>query len=334
MEENTQQTNEAPVQQQGQGQQGQAQGGLSDLDAVRSQYGINPKGQPQQKQETPKQQATPQEKTPVKAEGKPEAEELFELKINGKLQKLTKQQVLDYANRSYAAEQRFTEAKRMKEEADKVLATLKSGKDPLKALIEHGGFSKEQIRDAIEDFYNREFIEPTKLTEEQRRMKEYEEKLKSYEEKERLEAEKKKQEEEEQLTAREREHLQNQIIEALDSSGLPKTKYFASRMAFYMRQNLLNGWEAPVSAIVEQVKQERSQIMSDLTENASVEQLISLFGENVINKIRKHDLEQLRAKRSVSGPVGQASKAEPRQGGRPSWDEVQENLKKARLRGF
>ena len=215
---------------------------------------------------------------------------------------MTEQELINNASMAHAAQSKFDEGAKARKE----MAALKErfSKTPIEALLDpEFKLTKDQLREKIEAFYNREFIEPEQLTPDQRKVKEYEEKLKRYEEQE-LEAKKRQeQEQEDAITNKEREFLQSQIIEAMEKSGLPKSKELVKRMAFYMRQNLQNGWEAPIDMIINQVKRERQEMMSDLTENSSAEQLISLLGEGVINKIRKFDLDRLRARRNTPSPT-------------------------------
>lgn len=91
----------------------------------------------------------------------------------------------------------------------------------------------------------------------------------------------------------------------------------------------MNGWEAPLSMIVNQVKSERQAIMSDLNENSSAEQLIAMLGEKVINKIRQHDLAQLRSKRNLPSPeIKSSNTTQTKEHKRTSsWAEVNKRLR-------
>lgn len=229
-------------------------------------------------------------------------EEYFDVPVNGKTVKMTKQQLFNYASKSSAADERFKEAAKIRQQQENFKA--KAQKDFIEALQDPElGLTKEQIRARFEDWYMKEVIEAEGMSEEQKKAKETEARLRKYEEKEKEDEAKKVREEQEKLTMAQREALGRQIMEAMDSSGLPKTEFFASRMAFYMRQNLMNGYEAPISMIVDQVKAEYRKINSGVSENSTVEQLIEMFGEGVVNKIRQYDLKQLREKRNFKPPV-------------------------------
>jgi hypothetical protein len=86
--------------------------------------------------------------------------------------------------------------------------------------------------------------------------------------------------------------------------------------------------------IVRQVKQERQEYFRNETQASSVEQIIDLLGEDFVNKIRKHDLEQLR-KRRESPPVEMQTsgqrRTENQDSGRISSSEVNRRLRDMRL---
>lgn len=223
--------------------------------------------------------------------------EMFEVKVNGRTVKMTRQEVLDHASMSHAANDKFNEASKLRKEHDNL--KQRAQKDFIEFLQDPAlGLSKDQIRDRFEKWYAKEFIEPESMSAEQRKMRE----LEDWKNKREAEDNERKVNDEKQanekLTVQQRDHLQNQIIEALDKSNLPKTKGTVARMAFYMRQNLLNGWDAPMDMIVKQVQNERQQSFRDEMGTSSVQQVIELMGEDFVNKIRKHDLEALRQRRA------------------------------------
>ncbi len=307
-----------------------------------------PEGMVSAPSSAPVQNAAPTQNTPPaqggntppaqsqKAEHVKAPEEFEEIKVNGKTVKLTKQELRDRASMSFAAQQKFDEAAKMRKEYES--KTEKYSKDPLQAFLDHANsLPPEQRRKLIEDYYMREYIEPESLTQDQKKIKEYEARLKKFDEDEKQKKEDDEKTAQEKLTAHEREHLQGQIIEAMEKSGLPKTKFFVSRMAFYMSQNATNGWDAPIDMIVKQVKNERQSIFSDIVQGSSVDQLIEMFGEEGINKIRAHDLKNLREKRQAKTPeysnAGTGRQSE-NSGDKVSSSEVNRRLRDMRLGKF
>jgi hypothetical protein len=245
-----------------------------------------------------KQNSQPNGKMPTPEAPQNKAPELYEVTVNGKVEKMSLQELKNHASMAHAAHQRFEEAAKMRKQYEEFDAI--SQKDMIQAL-KAKGFSNRQIQDQFEKWYMAEVIEPEKLTPDQRKLKEYELKLKKYQDEEQEKLAKVQQEEADRLTAMQKEYLQGQIIEALEKSGLPKTKLIASRMAFYMRENLVKGWNAPVEVIVQQVRQERQALMNGEVGSLEGEALIQYLGEDVVNKIRKWDLTQLRARKQNAG---------------------------------
>jgi hypothetical protein len=223
--------------------------------------------------------------------------ETFEVKVNNKIVKMTRDELIAHAQMSHAAQAKFEEAAKLRRDNEKFEQSLKKSK--IQALIDKG-FSPEEIREEFEQWYTQQFIEPETLSPEQKRARDMERELERYRNQEKERTEREQREQQEKMTAQQREYLQGQIIEALEKNGLPKNKWFAQRLAFYMRENLRNGWEAPMELIVSQVKKDHKEINSGISEDSTVEQLLEHFGEGIINKIRKHDLEQLRSKRKFS----------------------------------
>ena len=97
----------------------------------------------------------------------------------------------------------------------------------------------------------------------------------------------------------------------------------------------MNGWDAPMEMIISQVKKERLESIRDEVSNSNAEQIIDMFGEDLINKIRQHDLKQLRDRRNL--PTFDSGKG-PRGGGTGPMDserltsrEVNQRLKDIRM---
>lgn len=286
----------------------------------------------QQAQASEKAQAQPKAKPAPKA-----AAELFELKVNGKTVKMTKEELIQHASMGHAADQRFKEAAQMRKQAEAVIGKLRDPKSVISALQDPAlGLSKDQIREQFEEWYAREFIEPESLTPEQKKLREAEAKLKKYEEDEKARAEEKLKNEQEAMTTQAREQLQGQIIEALETSGLPKTNFTIRRLAYWMQRNQANGFDAPIDVVVGQVRNEINSSLRDLVEASDGDVLIKILGDGVIQKLRKYDLEQLRKMRGQGGAPGRSiqESVEPTQKmDRPTSSEVNQRIRELQRTG-
>lgn len=242
-------------------------------------------------------------KAPPAAAAKPKT---WDLKINGKTQRFTEEQMIARVSQEEAADQRFKEASQMRKQTESVIGRLKDPTKVMEALLDPSmGLTKDQVREAFEGWYAREFIEPESLTPEQKKLRDAEAKIKKYEDDDRSRSEKKLKEEQEAMTTQERTALQGEIIEALQTSDLPKTNFTIRRLAYWMQRNRENGFNAPKEVLVGQVRKEFNSNLRDMVQASDGEVLIKLFeGTDIINKLRKYDLEQLRKLRQ--GPPAPA----------------------------
>lgn len=226
--------------------------------------------------------------------------ELHDVKVNGKLVKMSLQEMRDYASMSYAADQKFKEAAQFRREEEMRKAAYK--KNPIQALLDAtSDLSPEQRRSVLEDYYAKNYIEPETLSKEELALRDREERVKKWEEQQRTLQEEHRAQQEKALTERERGTINEQIIEMLEQSNLPKkNKFLIQRIASYMRQNLLNGYDAPREVIVRQVQNEHQGIIWDYLGDATPEQIVAHGGERAqafINRLLKHHVEQIRQNR-------------------------------------
>lgn len=284
-------------------------------------------------QNTPPPNATQKEpQAPKDAPKAPAAqEERHEIKWNGKTKSVTTSELKRLAQLGETATERFETAAQKEKRADAIIK--KAPENPIEALIDLG-LTEEQIRDKMEAWYNKKFIEPETLTAEQRKIKEYEERLSKYEAEEKKKADAARREADQKADAEHTEHFQKQIIDAMEANKLPKTKTMVKKIAFYMRQSLANGWEAPMELIIQKVKEDRKNEDSEINEY-SYDDIVDRFGEDFIKKVIAENLKRLRDKRSASGGASFSSKpVEPRQkdkGEYRSMDEVNRRLREMRL---
>jgi hypothetical protein len=225
------------------------------------------------------------------------------IKVNGKVLHLTDAQIEQRASLSEAAQERFQEAAQMRKQAEAVLSRFRDPRAAIQALQDPSlGLTKEQIREAFEDWYTEEFVEPETLTPEQKKLREYEAQIKRYADEEKSREEQKVNQEREAMTAHARQELQAQIIDVIETGGLPKTNFTVQRIAHWMRKNHQNGFNAPTELIVAQVRRERDEVIKSLVDVSDGASLIQMLGDDIINKIRRYDLDQLRAVRAGGQP--------------------------------
>jgi len=106
-----------------------------------------------------------------------------------------------------------------------------------------------------------------------------------------------------QMEQQVRAEVEKELIATLDQAGLPKTRFTANRLVYWKKQNLKNGYDAPPEVLIQQVKDEGQNILQSYVKESSPAQLIEFLGEELINKIRQHDIENLKAKLGQKGTV-------------------------------
>jgi hypothetical protein len=230
---------------------------------------------------------------------------LIERKVNGKMVKLTQEEWDRAASLGLTATERLQHAAGLTKKAEAALNRLKNPREAIKFLQDPElGLSKEAIREAFEEWYAKEFIEPSKMTPEQKRLRELEEENKSFKDKEaereaREQAEKDAKEDEKTTAA-----LIAETKEIIEQSGLPKTRFTAARVAYWTRVNESKGLNAPKEMIVQQVKKEAQDIIKSQLGKLSGEQIVSFLGDEgkaILKALRDYDIEQLKKRKFGGG---------------------------------
>lgn len=270
-----------------------------------------------------------------KAEQTKTIEEFFDIKVDGKSKRMSREEVLRRASLADAADNRFEEAAAMRKQAEGLLSRMRNPKDAIALLQDPAlGLDKEQVRVEFESWYKAQFIDREAMTPEQRELADAKERIKKYEETE-AEVQKNKQSEEDQKAdMAEAEKLQKEILGLLDTSGLPKTKFTAGRLAYWIRVNETKGLKAPAELIIDQVKKEAREVMSSMVQNSDGDVLLNLLGEDTAKKIRKYDLERIRARRNQAAAPGVQQQAASEWGDMPKVERISEAEVKRRARAF
>jgi hypothetical protein len=239
----------------------------------------------------------------------PKAEDKYEIKINGKTKLVNRDELIRLAQLSEAANERFESAAQKEKRINQLIGKAKES--PIQALMDPElGLTKEEIRAKMEDWYNREFIEPETLTKEQRELKEAKEKLAFYQKAEAEQQERLRKEAESKAESEYAEKFQKEIIDAVEKNKLPKTKGMVKKIAFYMRQNLLNGFDAPMELIIQKVKEDRKNELTEFNDY-DYDQIVDAFGEEFIAKLLSENLKRIRDKRASTGKSFSSKELEP-----------------------
>ena len=111
-----------------------------------------------------------------------------------------------------------------------------------------------------------------------------------------MEEEKKRIEEEEQqrMSIQYAQQFEQDIINVLETSSLPKTENTVKRLAQYKLLGLQKNMDVPFTKIAEMVQADLENEISQLFGAGKIEQLIKLIGEDKLKEIRKQDLSRIK----------------------------------------
>lgn len=265
----------------------------------------------------PKQSGEKKEPESKKAaEPKKETEEdilkkTIKRKVNGKEVEMTVAEALRKAELVSGAEEKFQEAAKMRKEVEAFVQALKE--KPLHVLKQMGidvrGNAEEYLAEEVQlelmSPEERELYELRKWKQEQEQARQQEE----------MTAQQRAQQQQEMAARQQAQQFYDKkISEVLSQSNLPKTPYTVKRVATLLKTALSKGYELPIETAVDMV---RGDFANDLRSMSSGDpaQIIKLLGDDIVKMLRKHDLEQIKAKRKPAATPAEIAEQnlQPRQ---------------------
>lgn len=233
-----------------------------------------------------------------KADGAEVEEELDDAEIGNRL------------SLAKAAQKRMQEASNVQKQTRAFYEALQ--KDPLSVLTDPKVMGSEKFQQLAEKFLSQKLAEQM-LTPEERAMRDKEERLAKYEQEEAKRNEEANQAKAQQLEAHYAKQYEQTIMTALQTSNLPKNPFTVKRMAELMQKNIQHGLDLEPQALAQLVKEDYQSELRQLINGAEPEAILGMFGEDISNKIRKHDLSKFQAKNPAPKPTGPSAPQENKQ---------------------
>lgn len=248
---------------------------------------------------SPPQPPKPEKKKfKYKADGADVEEELDEAEVGNRL------------SLAKAAQKRMQEAANVQRQTKAFYEALQ--KDPLSVLTDPKVMGSEKFQQLAEQFLSKKLAEQM-LTPEERAQQEKEARLAKYEQEEAKRNEEAKQAKAKQLEDHYAKQYEQTIMTALQSSSLPKNPFTVKRMAELMQKNIQHGLDLGPQALAQLVKEDYQSELRHLVSGADPEAILGMFGEDLSNKIRKHDLSKFQVKNPAPRPNSQSAPQESRQ---------------------
>lgn len=240
-------------------------------------------------------------------------------KVNGREKQVAEEEYDKYIQLGLAATEKFTEAKRIQEEAQKVLA-LKGEKSAMKTLLAQG-YTKQEAREILENDLRSEYEaeeEDAKLSPEAKKLREREAELAEYKAQEEarkkaIEAEANSREEREYLNK-----LDDEIASAIEGSDLPKHPILGKMAINYMSSFASQGQDLSAKEAMKYVSDDFKVIIRDVLSGMDAKAVKQFLKDDHIKGLRDEGLVEYQTKQKpfdkpavASKPVQQESGAKP-----------------------
>lgn len=249
----------------------------------------------------------------------------YEVKVNNETKKLdlTDDELKVYLQKGMAADQKFSEAAKMRKEAETARAELDAfykeyNENPRAAIKKHPVLGKVNLLELSEAELLEHLQEQTKDPKE-RELETVKARLAEYEERERKAKEEEEKAKETTETTKRIEAAKNmfakQITDVLkvEGSKLPADPRTVGRIAQYMKGAMQSGIEATPAEIAAHVYDDYKSDFASFSKDASPEQLIELIGQETFQKMRKWDIERIQnGKAMPSQKQTQQAPAQPK----------------------
>ena len=195
-----------------------------------------------------------------------------------------------------AASKRMEEAAMARKEAVEAIKLLKENP---KAAMEQLGLSPRQFAEMIIN----EELSDAMLSPEQKELRSYKQKVEQFENERRQAQQTYEQQQMEAEINRQAESIQGEIINVLDSAGLPKTERTIGRIVYYMQSAIEAGYNVSPKDVIDQVKQDYRYDINSLLGGLPEEVLETFLGKDMISRIAKSTVKSERKMTTVPKEV-------------------------------
>ena len=195
-----------------------------------------------------------------------------------------------------AASKRMEEAAMARKEAVEAIKLLKENP---KAAMEQLGLSPRQFAEMIIN----EELSDAMLSPEQKELRSYKQKVEQFENERRQAQQTYEQQQMEAEINRQAESIQGEIINVLDSAGLPKTERTVGRIIYYMQSAIEAGYNVSPKDVIDQVKQDYRYDINSLLGGLPEEVLETFLGKDMISRIAKSTVKSERKMTTVPKEV-------------------------------
>jgi hypothetical protein len=281
--------------------------------------GSSESAEPTESNETETEESSESEPKKPKAPvvPKPKAPQVRKYKIGDEEVSLSDDDIKRDYGKWRASDKAFREAAEARKATENFMRALQE--DPEKILndkripLDKRKLAEKWLLESIDSELNPTDPRDAKLSETEQRLKEYEDRDKKA-------AEEKQTQEYEAAKEQRRTAISQTLLKAMESTHLsadPETSASVLReMALYMRAAKERGQDVTPDELVEHIHNQRFTQFYSLAHQFNGEELIEFLGDEIVNRIRKTDIERIR--KSRGGGQNQSFRDESRAAGQPS----------------
>ena len=254
-----------------------------------------------------------------------EAPRSFKVSIDGAESSIDEATLIRDYQTNQSAQKRFQEAAQTRAQAEEVLKLFKE--DPRKAFAKLGVNEKEWAERILN-----EQMQDDMLTPDQKQMRDYKRQLDQIAEEKRAAAEEAQAAEDTRLQAQYSETLSNQIVNVLQTSGLPKNQTTVRAIATYMRQAYDNGMtNVTPEQVLPYVRADYEAMLRDILGTSDDNQLLTFLGDDMVNKVVKGHLNKVKPNLPAKKPVKNETTAPPVKNKRESTSDYFKRMKRGEV---
>lgn len=231
-----------------------------------------------------------------KTEPKSEALQFKELKVNGKTIQVPLEKLDSYAQLGLSATEKFNEAKKLREEAQKILDVTKTEKSAMKSLIA-AGFSREEAKSILENDLRKEYEEED-LSPDEKAKRATQAELDKYRQ---AEAERQKLMEQEASSKEELAELEKidaEIAEAIEQSDLPKNPILGKWALQYMSAFAEQGEDLSAKQAMQLVNADMKEVIRDMLSNMDATSVKQYLKSDHVKGLQEEVLKDYQSKQS------------------------------------
>jgi hypothetical protein len=277
--------------------------------------------------EAPKSEVKAADKAAKQEGAKKVSDDKYKIKVDGEDIELSRDELVKYAQMGRAGQKKMQEAAQVRQEAIHLVEMLRS--NPRAVLSDPAILGSEEAvlkfaQEILANKFEEEQKDPSVL-----RAEKAEKELEELRKEKKTSEERRQQEEYQRMVQQEEAQLENQITDAFESSGLPKSPFVLKRLADVMISAAESDKNITPKMALNIVKREMQKDLKEYFDMTPEDALEELLNADKVKNLRKRQLSKLKASASAAAP----SLSEIRESAKPL-EKTEEAPKKTSMRDF